>query len=75
MGTRVIGHRGASHDHPENTVEAFGAAQAMGADWVELDVRVTADHELIVHHDPVLPDGRAEPYAVEIRMAHPRPVD
>ena len=59
MGTRVIGHRGASHDHPENTVEAFGAAQAMGADWVELDVRVTADHELIVHHDPVLPDGRA----------------
>jgi glycerophosphoryl diester phosphodiesterase len=59
MGTRVIGHRGASHDHPENTIEAFTAARAQGADWVELDVRVTADRELVVHHDPELPGGPA----------------
>jgi glycerophosphoryl diester phosphodiesterase len=58
VGTRVIGHRGASHDHPENTLEAFAGARELGADWVELDVRVTADGHLVVHHDPALADGR-----------------
>ena len=33
----VIGHRGASAARPENTVEAFRQAAALGADWVELD--------------------------------------
>jgi glycerophosphoryl diester phosphodiesterase len=55
----VIGHRGASAARPENTVEAFRHAAALGADWVELDVRRTADDHLAVHHDAVLPDGRA----------------
>lgn len=54
----VIGHRGASHDFPENTLDAFAGAAAQGADWVELDVRATADAVLVVHHDPVLADGR-----------------
>lgn len=57
--TLVIGHRGASHDFPENTLVAFAGALDQGADWVELDVRATADAVLVVHHDPVLPDGRA----------------
>ncbi len=55
---RVIGHRGASFDHPENTLEAFRGAKAQGADWVELDVRRTSDGALVVHHDPHLADGR-----------------
>src|SRR3954462_15730102 len=55
----VIGHRGASHDYPENTLEAFEGAARQGADWVELDVRCTLDGALVVHHDPVLADGRA----------------
>ncbi len=58
MNCRVIGHRGASFDHPENTLDAFHGAKAQGADWVELDVRRTVDGELVVHHDPHLPDGR-----------------
>lgn len=56
--TMVIGHRGASHDFPENTLDAFAGALAQGADWVELDVRCTSDAVLVVHHDPVLADGR-----------------
>lgn len=56
--TLVIGHRGASHDFPENTIAAFEGAAALGADWVELDVRRTSDGVLVVHHDPVLADGR-----------------
>ena len=54
----VIGHRGASADSPENTLAAFRLAAAQGADWVELDVRLTTDSELAVLHDPYLPDGR-----------------
>lgn len=56
--TKVVGHRGASHDFPENTLAAFEGAAAQGADWVELDVRRTSDGVLVVHHDPVLADGR-----------------
>lgn len=54
----VIAHRGASAAYPENTVAAFRGAAAMGAEWVELDARRTADGALVVHHDAGLPDGR-----------------
>jgi glycerophosphoryl diester phosphodiesterase len=58
---------------PENTVEAFVAAAALGADGVELDVHRTADGALVVHHDA---DARrvgvlAERSLVEIRAARP----
>jgi len=57
--TLVVAHRGASAAHPPgNTLEAFRAAATLGADWVELDVRPTADGALAVHHDAELPDGR-----------------
>ena len=55
--TLIIGHRGASADKLENTIEAFVAALEMGADWVELDVHQTADGQLAVHHDAHLDDG------------------
>jgi len=54
----VYGHRGASADAPENTLAAFGLARAQGADGVELDVRRSADGDLVLHHDVALPDGR-----------------
>ena len=54
----VIAHRGASAAFPENTIEAFRGALAVGSDWVELDARRTADGALVVHHDAHLPDGR-----------------
>ena len=56
--TVVIAHRGASATHPENTVAAFEAARALGADWVELDVRRTRDGAFAILHDADLPDGR-----------------
>ena len=37
---------------------AFSGAGALGADWVELDVRPAAGGVLVVSHDPALPDGR-----------------
>ena len=54
----VIAHRGASADVQENTAEAFRTAREQGADWVELDVRITEDGGLIVNHDAWYRDGR-----------------
>lgn len=52
----ILGHRGASHAEPENTIAAFTRARAMGADGVELDVRRARDATLVVHHDPQIED-------------------
>ena len=57
--TLVLAHRGASAAHPPgNTLAAFAASGPLGADGVELDVHLTADGAVVVHHDPVLADGR-----------------
>ncbi|HEY8080810.1 MAG TPA: glycerophosphodiester phosphodiesterase [Acidimicrobiales bacterium] len=52
--TKVFAHRGDARAAPENTVAAFLAAVAAGADGVELDVRRSADGALVVHHDPAI---------------------
>ena len=44
-------HRGVSALMPENTLPAFAAALALGAEEIEFDVRLTKDNELIVSHD------------------------
>lgn len=50
----VIAHRGASAYAPENTLAAMRKAHAMGAQWVEFDVMLTADGEAIIMHDDKL---------------------
>lgn len=53
----VLGHRGSpdpDHGVGENTLEAFARARRLGADGVELDVRLTADGAVVVCHDPVI---------------------
>lgn len=50
----VIAHRGASGEAPENTLAAFGLAQAQGAEWIETDVRLSPDGELYLFHDDEL---------------------
>jgi glycerophosphoryl diester phosphodiesterase len=47
----VISHRGEHLHHPENTIAAFEAAVAAGADFFELDVRTTSDGKLVLMHD------------------------
>jgi glycerophosphoryl diester phosphodiesterase len=47
----VTGHRGSPSSHPENSLAGFGAAFAAGADAVEMDLRVTADSQVIILHD------------------------
>jgi glycerophosphoryl diester phosphodiesterase len=50
----IVGHRGAAGLKPENTLAAFGKACELGVDAVELDVYLTADRTLVVHHDYTL---------------------
>jgi len=52
----VIAHRGASGYLPEHSMEAKAMAHAMNADFIEQDVVMTADDELVVLHDHFL-DG------------------
>jgi len=47
----VIAHRGASADEQENTLPAFERAIEDGADYVELDVQLSADGTVVVFHD------------------------
>lgn len=47
----IICHRGASSCAPENTLAAFRKAHALGGQWVEFDVQLTRDRQLVVIHD------------------------
>lgn len=47
----ILAHRGASFYAPENTLAAFRKAKKLGINWVELDVMLTADEEVVVIHD------------------------
>jgi glycerophosphoryl diester phosphodiesterase len=50
----VIAHRGASAYAPEHTLAAYDLALEMGADYIEQDLQMTSDGELIVLHDATL---------------------
>jgi glycerophosphoryl diester phosphodiesterase len=50
----VIGHRGARGLFPENTIEGFRDALALGVRAFELDVGLTADGQVVLSHDPAL---------------------
>ena len=52
--TQVTAHRGFSKVAPENTMPAFQAAMDCGADYIELDLQLTSDDQLVVIHDDKL---------------------
>ena len=51
-------HRGGAGLWPENTLEAFGRALALGVSTLELDVHLTAGDDVVVAHDPTVADAR-----------------
>jgi glycerophosphoryl diester phosphodiesterase len=67
---------GVSGGPPENTLAAFAAAQAAGADGIETDVRLSADGRPVLFHDRIAPGGRpvAELTAAELSAAAGYPV-
>jgi glycerophosphoryl diester phosphodiesterase len=65
----IVAHRGASLVHPENTLVAFEAAIAAGADMVELDVRLTSDGVAIVSHDGWVGSAADGPLVHQLTLA------
>ncbi len=71
-----IAHRGASAHAPENTLAAFRLAAELGADMVELDVRLSADGVPVILHDPFVSrttDGRG--LVAELTLAELKRLD
>lgn len=52
--TLLAAHRGGSLLWPENSLLAFRNAVALGADFIEFDVHLSRDGEVVVVHDPTL---------------------
>lgn len=52
----ILGHRGSPGVAPENTLASFEAALVAGADGIELDLQITSDGVLVVHHDADVDD-------------------
>ena len=50
----VYAHRGGSKIGPENTIEAFDRGLAAGSDGLELDVHLSRDGVVVIHHDALL---------------------
>ncbi len=50
----IVGHRGAAGCTPENTLAAWNEGLAQGADFIELDVQLVADGQVVVFHDDLL---------------------
>lgn len=53
-GPFIIAHRGGSLEAPENTMASFKHAVDVGAKFVELDVQMSSDGELVIIHDDTL---------------------
>lgn len=61
-----IAHRGASGYAPENTIESIVIAQELGAKYIEFDVHMTKDYEIVVTHDTTIDrtsDGEGEVFS------------
>ena len=48
---KIIAHRGASGDAPENTLAAIRLAAEHGASWIEIDANISRDGVPVLHHD------------------------
>lgn len=48
---KIVAHRGESYAAPENTMPAFELAWQRGSKWIELDVHLSSDGVVVVHHD------------------------
>ena len=80
MSVLFLSHRGESDDAPENTLSAFTLAMERNSDGIELDVRLTADKQVVCCHDADLKRVAGVPLTVadstlaELRRHYPVPL-
>jgi glycerophosphoryl diester phosphodiesterase len=70
--TKIVAHRGASQEAPENTLAAFARAIEIGADMLEFDVRRASDGRLVISHDRVRKTARPATLEDTLRLAQGR---
>lgn len=70
----IIGHRGAAGLAPENTLASFSRACAVGVNGIELDVHLSADHQVVVHHDYALHPDLTRDRSGAYSITDPRPL-
>ena len=56
---KIFGHRGLPHIYEENTFKSLNKAQEI-CDFVETDVRITKDEELVLYHDAEIQTQKIE---------------
>ena len=56
---KIFGHRGLPHIYEENTFKSLNKAQEI-CDFVETDVRITKDKELVLYHDAEIQTQKIE---------------
>ncbi|MBL4831785.1 MAG: glycerophosphoryl diester phosphodiesterase [Aliivibrio sp.] len=66
----IVGHRGVSGTHPENTNSSINRAIELGLRWVEIDVQPSKDGVLVVCHDHTIDrcsdgQGRVDAYTLQ----------
>ncbi len=67
MAQKIVAHRGASHDAPENTLAAFQQAWQQQADAIEGDFYLTSDGQIVCIHDKTT--KRVAPQQPECQVA------
>ena len=70
----MIGHRGAAGLAPENTLASFSRACAVGVNGIELDVHLSADDQVVVHHDYALHPDLTRDRSGAYSITDPRPL-
>jgi len=70
----VVAHRTCPGDAPENSLAGIAVAARLGADVVEVDVRLTRDRVAVLHHDPWFRRTTVGRSAMPVRLVSARRV-
>ena len=72
---KIIAHRGASKERPENTLSAFERAIQIGVDAIEMDLLLTRDRRLAVRHDDFIGKVSARQYVRDLTFEELKAID
>lgn len=71
--SEITAHRAGAARGPENSLQALAQSIAYGTPWAEIDVQLTADGVVVVHHDEDLAGFAADPRRVRDLAFHDLP--
>ena len=75
VAMKIIAHRGASQERPENTLSAFERAVEIGVDAIEMDLLQTRDKRLVVRHDDLIEKDGTRYYIRDLTFDELKTID